>query len=198
MADKNKQYHKKRCCYVKLLAAMALPITLRMSEQTNKAEVAKHFVVFFAVFFFFFQKGANCIWRHQLTYLALYLCNTISCAICLKKEGVQAAWVEQPDMLHAAGSPIYAEKPVEGGPGEPVQQEPVTKGPIHRKTHRKHGNHPPDLQMAAATICRGWCKPDGQAWFHSWPCCEPEVGWTRDLQRPLPTWTALSPLNTCL
>lgn len=56
MADKNKQYHEKRCCYVKLLAAMALPITLRMSEQTNKAEVAKHFVVFFAVFFFSFKK----------------------------------------------------------------------------------------------------------------------------------------------
>lgn len=67
MADKNKQYHKKRCCYVKLLAAMALPITLRMSEQTNKAEVAKHFVVFFAVFFFSFKKeliaseGTSCL-----------------------------------------------------------------------------------------------------------------------------------------
>lgn len=67
MADKNKQYHEKRCCYVKLLAAMALPITLRMSEQTNKAEVAKHFVVFFAVFFFSFKKeliaseGTSCL-----------------------------------------------------------------------------------------------------------------------------------------
>lgn len=78
--------------------------------------------------------------------------------------------------LGAPGSPITQRNLRLEDPGEPVIQEPVTKGPVHSKTHRKRGNHPPNLLLGAATTFNGALHLDGLAYFHGWPCCKQEVG----------------------
>lgn len=188
VADKNKQCHKKqRSCYINLLAAMALPINLR-SWQNKRTRLRWSNTLWCFLLCFVFRWTRSSLHLKAPAALScsvqLYLCNAINCPIRLKKKGVHAACVEQPDILGAAGSPIYPEKPVEGGQGEPVQQEQVTKGPIHSKTHRKRGN--------VHQICR-WLLPP-----YAGAASKQEAGWTRDLQRPLPIWTALTSLNICL
>lgn len=78
--------------------------------------------------------------------------------------------------LGAPGSPFTQRNLRLEDPGEPVIQEPVTKGPGHSKTHRKHGNHPPDLLLGATTIFNGVLHLDGLAYSHGWPCYKQEVG----------------------
>lgn len=172
VADKNKQCHKKqRSCYINLLAAMALPINLRIWQNKQTRLRWSNTLWCFLLCFVFRWTRSSLHLKAPAAALScsvrLYLCNAINCPIRLKKKGVHAACVEQPDILGAAGSPIYPEKPVEGGQGEPVQQEQVTKGPIHSKTHRKRGNSPPDLQVAATTIC--WGSKQAGGWLDQRP-----------------------------
>lgn len=82
--------------------------------------------------------------------------------------------------LGAPGSPITQRNLRLEDPGEPVIQEPVTKGPVHSKTHRKCGNHPPNLLLGATTTFNGALHLDGLAYFHGWPAASRRLG-----QRPL-------------
>lgn len=153
---KNKQHAKKRCSSKKLLATIALSITLSSCQNRQIRLRQANILWVFLCFLLCFLKNEH-IATEGISCLTLFTAvRSRRYPICVKKDSVQTAWVEEPARRRCVllGLPLRRATGGRRTRGTCYVGARVTKGPVHSKTCRKCGNYPrdpPELLAAAVT-----------------------------------------------